>query len=204
MDGQRDLGLHRLAPLVRSATLPAARLFLDAAALPADRRAALDDAVKKFGDGREGVSAQLLMAFAASNPDDEVDRLSQLGTDLNPSHSQWLALTVWKKILDRRLEAPADLDLGAIDRTLRDYVDFSASIGAHALDEDFAAGLGEPGDGTYTTLAVVAQWQRLKNVLTALENHTGDRIDALLVWARSVEPRRPDLVTSLATLKELQ
>src|SRR5205814_10194763 len=69
------------------------------------------------------------------------------------------------------------------------------------IDADFLSEL-DPLECTHAQLAATAQWQRLRPLLRAIEVHLGERREAFLAWAGSVEPSRAEFLVPLADLEK--
>lgn len=197
-----ESGLHKLGRFVGAAKLPQAQQFLDAIDLSAADRALLARAVDELYRPTSLDSERLLLAFPASHSPTEVTALSDLGNRLVESHSQFLAVGAWGRVFTRLADAPAALQPKGLEGAIADYLQFAAGIGRRALEADQAAGL-DGLEGTHAQLATTARWQRLRTLLRAVEERLGDRRDAFLAWARSIEPERAEVLMPLADLERL-
>ena len=89
----------------------------------------------------------------------------------------------------------------ASTRAISDYLRFADDIGRRAIDADFLSEL-DPLECTHAQLAATAQWQHLRPLLRAIETRLGERREAFLAWARSVEPSRAEFLVPLADLEK--
>ena len=117
------------------------------------------------------------------------------------SHSQFLATGAWSHVLQRLHEASPTFHLKGLDEAIIDYLRFADDIGRRAIDADFLSEL-DPLECTHAQLAATAQWQHLRPLLRAIETRLGERREAFLAWARSVEPSRAEFLVPLADLEK--
>ena len=104
-------------------------------------------------------------------------------------------------MLKRLHEASPTFHLKGLDEAITDYLRFADDIGRRAIDADFLSEL-DPLEGTHAQLAATAQWQRLRPLLRAIEARLGERREAFLAWARSIEASRAEFLVPLADLEK--
>ena len=196
----RESGMHKLDRFIQTSKLPYAQEFLDVIDLSAADRTALARAVEELYRPTALDSERALVVFKTTHSPGEVQAVSDLGNRIVESHSQFLATGAWSHVLKRAHEAPPALGLKGLDVAITDYLRFASDIGRRALDVDFASEL-DPREGTHAQLAATAQWQRLRRLLQAIEARLGERREAFLAWARSIEPSRAEFLVPLADLE---
>ena len=196
-----ESGLHKLSRFIQAANLPYAHQFLDALDLSAADSAALARAVEELYRPTSLDSERALFAFEASHPRADVQAFGDLGNRIVESHSQFLATGAWSHVLQRLHEASPTFHLKGLDEAINDYLRFADDIGRRAIDADFLSEL-DPLECTHAQLAATAQWQRLRPLLRAIEVHLGERREAFLAWAGSVEPSRAEFLVPLADLEK--
>ena len=196
-----ESGLHKLSRFIQAANLPYAHQFLDALDLSAADSAALARAVEELYRPTSLDSERALFAFEASHPRADVQAFGDLGNRIVESHSQFLATGAWSHVLQRLHEASPTFHLKGLDEAIIDYLRFADDIGRRAIDADFLSEL-DPLECTHAQLAATAQWQRLRPLLRAIEVHLGERREAFLAWAGSVEPSRAEFLVPLADLEK--
>ena len=195
-----ESGMHRLCRFIQTSKLPYAQEFLDVIDLSAADRTALARAVDELYRPSALDSERALVVFKTTHSPGEVQAVSDLGNRIVESHSQFLATGAWSHVLKRAHEAPPALGLKGLDVAITDYLRFAGDIGRRALDADFASEL-DPREGTHAQLAATAQWQRLRRLLQAIEARLGERREAFLAWARSIEPSRAEFLVPVADLE---
>jgi len=195
-----ESGMHRLCRFIQTSKLPYAQEFLDVIELSAADRTALARAVDELYRPTTLDSERALAVFKTTRSPGEVQAFSDLGNRIVESHAQFLATGAWSNVLKRTHEAPAALSLKGLDVAVTDYLRFASDIGRRALDADFASEL-DPREGTHAQLAATAQWQRLRRLLQAIEARLGERREAFLAWARSIEPSRAEFLVPVADLE---
>lgn len=139
-------------------------------------------------------------SFIRSSSPDEIRVLNDLGKRLVPSEAQWLAITAWREAFKRTGQAPGSLGTKRVRQIAEDYVRFSDEITRRALEADEVEALNE-AEATHVELADMAQWQRLRRALHAIQNELGDRWQDFLAWSRSVVPQRAQQLLAIAELE---
>jgi hypothetical protein len=183
-------GIYQLAGLLPSLRLRSAEPFLAAMeVLPGDR-ATLLRAVQQFGRPTLVETYRAISSFLKSPQEPgELQALNELGQRIGISEGQSRAVSAWWDAFKRVPSADKRLHDSRIDELAADYVQFSDEITRQALDADEETGVDEL-EATHIVLANIAQWQRLRPALTAIQVALEDRWPEFLNWARSVVPQR--------------
>jgi hypothetical protein len=185
-----QLGIYRLARLLPTLRLRTAEPFISAMELSPSDRATLLRAVQKFGRPTGLETRRAITSFLnSSHEPGELQALNRLGHRIGISEGQSGAVSAWWAAFKRVASADKRLHDSPIDELVTDYVHFSDEITHQALDADEEAGVDEL-EATHVLLANIAQWQRLRPVLIAMQAAVGDRWPEFLNWARSVVPQR--------------
>jgi hypothetical protein len=194
-------GVFKLAGIIASMKLPSSALFLRAAGLSAQERAALERAASEFDRPTSLEVYRAVGAYLRTHSRAEVQELNDIGNRIVPSEAQQRAIRSWPQAFRHINEFPATLRSEKVKTLVSEFLHFSEELTRCALSADEEEGVDD-SEATYVELANIALWRRLRRTLATIQLELGDKWMEFVTSSQRTAPRDAPYLLSFGDLEE--